>query len=219
MYNLANIPFTIYGRSQNAILRRPTTNANGYWLETGIWKQVCEVAEAGQGTGYKTSSTPQTVTPADGTTQLTYTLHYPNEPLYATPGVLMKKDPTPSQTNNASLAGATFRIDYYDEIADTGDKDNLISFINNNPVKASWQETSEANGDVKINNSPYTDPLHPENDHHIIPLGTVVITELTPPTNGRYYVNSTKVIATFTQNGNSVNPSYFQLTDKGSWIP
>lgn len=218
MYNLSNIPFTIWSEAQG-IIRTPHTGENGEWTENDLWKDNYVVQETGQGTGYKTSNSPQSVTPANGTTQLTYTLDYPNEPLYATLGVLMKKDPTPSQTANASLAGATFRIDYYDEIPRNMDRETVLTLINNSAVTKSWQETSEANGDVKINNSPYTDPLHPENDHHIIPLGTVVITELTPPTNGRYYVNSTKVIATITQNGNSVNVSYYQLTDEGSWVP
>lgn len=95
----------------------------------------------------------------------------------------------------------------------------VTDFINTTAPAKTWQETSEANGDVKINHSPYTDPSHPENNNHIIPLGTVVITELTPPVNGRYYVNTTRVIATFTQNGNSVDARFYQLTDDGSWIP
>ena len=218
MYSLANIPFTIYGAGQG-LVRSPKTNANGEWTETGLWKDTYYVQEAGQATGYKTSSSKLTVTPTDGTEELTYSLTFKNEPLYFVPEILLKKEPTNSKTNNASLAGAIFRIDYYDRVPRMEKTDEVTNMINNYTPTKSWQETTNANGEVKVTNSPYTDPNNSANNNHIIPLGTVVCTELTAPTNGRYYINSAKVIATFTQSGNTVVPKYYLLSDDGSFTP
>jgi len=165
--------------------------------------------------GYKMNPNvyPLTVTDESNTVSI------PDEPMFVSPGVLLKKDPTPSKTANASLAGATFRIDYYNQLIPTGYVGDVKNFLNGHAPTASWNETSLANGDVQINNSPFTDPSNPANDHHIVPLGSVVATEISPPTNGRYYVNTAKVIATFQTDGTNITTKYYILGEDNSFIP
>ena len=219
MYSLAGIPFRIWSANQGTV-RTPTTNEAGAWTEAQLWKDnyvVSEIPGGGYGKGYKTNGSTFAVNYENLNAYKTYTVNPVwEEPVYATPGVTLKKE-TPAAGPIASFAGAVYRFDYYDMVMNTTLPTVLKAQLAANSPKATWSETSAADGTVRCEHSPYTDPNHPENNGKIVPLGTLIITEMSDPTNGKYYRNSLQKMIIIQQNGENATTAYYNIEHNDSF--
>ena len=219
LYSLAGIPFTIWSAAQGTV-STPVTDATGAWTVNGLWKDNYVVQEkpgGGYGKGYRTNVAGFPVNYQNGNTVITYTVSPIEEvPVYATPGVIMQKMTT-AAANNASFAGAVFRFDYYDAYLSTDIVNDLKQDLASERVFRSWTETSAADGTVRVEHSPFTDLKNPANNGKIVPIGTLVVTEESSPTNGKYYLNSLQKMFVIRQNGENATISSFNILHNDSF--
>lgn len=106
-----------------------------------------------------------------------------SDPMY----VFAKKVDAITGIGNADLAGAQFKVNYYDGLYNTPEEvENLT------PLR-SWVFATDEDGTIAYNNDYKVsgDDLYTYNSRFVLPSGTVSIQEITAPTSGKYKINDT----------------------------
>ncbi len=183
------------------------TNAQGYAISGELARGLYYVKETVAPAGFALDTQIYTVAVAAGTTTRLNGSKVYDRPLYSTPFLEISKYDAESAWSTAnkpsaaaSLKGAQYRVDYYQQIFDQTDE----AHASGAPHK-SWVFATDESGRCDLSSaSPISgDPLSRNGSgKNLFPLGTYVIAEATPPL-GYLPSNNTYVVQA-RQNGNAV---------------
>lgn len=194
MYPLSNAVFYVY-KDVNCTTRAEDVNGNEVVLTTGadgvsntaqLLKGTYYVKEITAPSGYhlNTEAVPVTLDAPGVTKEVQFT----DQPMWGTVNMAIHK--VTDGVSDRSLAGALFRVEYFDNLNCSGTPERTWVFRTNSEGNASFHQDFLASGDALYGNG-------------ILPLGSVRITEIQAPEG--FEINTEVKTGTIQQQGNTVS--------------
>ena len=191
MYSFEGTTFEVYD-SEGVLAGTLVADAEGKTEALDLPAGTYTVKETKVGKGYIRNTETKTVTITPGETS---SISFANDPIPDPGSLYLRKwdrdTDRPAAQGTATLKGAQYRIDYYDNTTWSGSP------------KASWVFETDANGVIRY------DPAHKVSGSDLysyhgayeFPLGSIKVTEVKAPAG--YLMSADCLYATITQNGNT----------------